>query len=290
MRYSEAKKLGQKFSDKEIVDIYNEYVSNDNITLLSVCHKNNIAQQNIRKRFKRLRLKTKPPYIVSHKPINDFFFNNIDSEIKAYLLGFFAADGHIEKRDYASGYALKISISKKDREILELYQYHIANNEVKIREDITKPTLCQITIHSKQIGEDLKRLGYDNRKTYTSYSLPNISEKFMNHFIRGYIDGDGCVYYQKLKKGANRYLDISAYNPSILDSIVLKFPKLVGKIRRTFVKNIDRIVVGNVAHFKQGATIRISDKASLQIIYHYLYNDAIYFLKRKQQNFLKAIL
>ena len=50
----------------------------------------------------------------------------------------------------------------------------------------------RIDLKSKQMFEDLQRLGVEPNKSLTC-TFPNINKDLMPHFIRGLFDGDGCV-------------------------------------------------------------------------------------------------
>ena len=132
------------------------------------------------------------------------FFTNIDSEIKAYLLGFYVADGNVnEKRK-----TFRISITKSDSEIIDLYKenisptsriYEYAPYEVKGRHGkiyIGKPKLAY-DVNSAKLVNSLVDMGYGYNKTYKHLHLPNLSDELMLAFIRGYFDGDGCVVVWK---------------------------------------------------------------------------------------------
>ena len=57
---------------------------------------------------------------------NENYFNNIDCDLKAYLLGFFLADGCITMNSGCkNSYKLSINISEIDKNIVELYQQTI---------------------------------------------------------------------------------------------------------------------------------------------------------------------
>jgi hypothetical protein len=53
---------------------------------------------------------------------------------------------------------------------------------------------CSVTISCKQICDDL-RLRYGIRPRKTSHELipSDLPAEFLPHFIRGYMDGDGCI-------------------------------------------------------------------------------------------------
>ena len=121
-----------------------------------------------------------------YKNMNDNYFKKIDSNFKAYLLGWIGSDGHISK----SGTVLQIH--EKDKEIL-----------VKLRDGFCKDLPIHyykekeqvaLIISSKTISDDLCELFSINPgKKSAPIQFPNIEEQYYLPFIRGYFDGDGCV-------------------------------------------------------------------------------------------------
>src|SRR6185369_5006151 len=54
----------------------------------------------------------------------------------------------------------------------------------------------RIRILSKQIVQDLAQYGIINNKTY-NLDYIKISKEFENSLVRGWFDGDGCIYKGK---------------------------------------------------------------------------------------------
>jgi len=52
---------------------------------------------------------------------------------------------------------------------------------------------AQIRITSKEMVSDLIKHGCFPNKTFT-LRFPNINQKLIHHFMRGYFDGDGSIY------------------------------------------------------------------------------------------------
>lgn len=50
---------------------------------------------------------------------------------------------------------------------------------------------------------DLLKLGLYPNKSLT-VKFPDIPQKFINHFVRGYFDGDGCIYFEKAMSYSGR--------------------------------------------------------------------------------------
>ena len=88
---------------------------------------------------------------------------------------------------------VRISISLRDEEILEKLKNVLRTNKPLLYyTKNTKKYVC-LEISSNKIVKDLNNLGLYERKTYGN----TIDDKYMSSFIRGYIDGDGCIRPQK---------------------------------------------------------------------------------------------
>ena len=126
---------------------------------------------------------------------NPNYFENINTEEKAYFLGFIAADGCIYDPKDSRQTIIRIGISKTDKEILEKFQKELGTNKPITEIVRNNKEYSSLEISSQIIGDDLKELGLTPRKTYkkTWVELDNIF--LQNAFIRGYFDGDGgnCV-------------------------------------------------------------------------------------------------
>lgn len=68
---------------------------------------------------KRLPVKSCGCLLHSRLTTNYNFFEKIDTEEKAYIVGFLAADGCITSDDAKSSYQIKIVVQRRDRDILE---------------------------------------------------------------------------------------------------------------------------------------------------------------------------
>lgn len=128
------------------------------------------------------------------------FFKKIKTEIQAYLLGFYAADGSInEKRK-----TFRIGIKETDKEIIDLYRKWISPNAYerirkahyttgRNKQVIYANDAVFFDIASTELCSDLIQQGYGYNKSYLELHLPAISNDLIPHFIRGYFDGDGSI-------------------------------------------------------------------------------------------------
>lgn len=130
---------------------------------------------------------------------NENFFSNINTEEKAYVIGFFLADGSY----IVNGIKFDQAISNKN--ILEYIKKVMnAEQEIKIykgrlvndpycegRTYISQP-MCRLSLNRSKLKEDLIKIGIQENKTYNFDTL-NIPEEYWNDFMRGYLDGDGSI-------------------------------------------------------------------------------------------------
>lgn len=129
--------------------------------------------------------------------IKSDFFETINSEEKAYFLGLLYADGNLSKR----GYGITISLQYQDVGILNKLSNIIYGFE-KIRIDsvdslqndgtILKRQYAVFNIYSKKMHKDLQNQGCPPDKAFI-IKFPEINDDLVRHFIRGIVDGDGCI-------------------------------------------------------------------------------------------------
>jgi len=138
-------------------------------------------------------------------PIQENYFEIIDTEDKAYFLGFIGADGCINDK-----HALSIHLQKDDQIILKQF-LHYTNSQHTIKFGKTKNTTssfpdffewAMIYISRKNFVQHLLQLNITPRKSLTLIPPPenSIPNHLMHHFIRGYFDGDGGAYFNSNSK------------------------------------------------------------------------------------------
>ena len=120
--------------------------------------------------------------------IDETFFDVIDTEEKAYFLGFLYADGcNATNRN-----AVILSLKEDDRDILEKLNSLLQPQKPLGRTKYGQNTLM---ISNKHISQRLIELGCHRAKTYSLVfpSEKQVPKYLVRHFVRGYFDGDGWV-------------------------------------------------------------------------------------------------
>ena len=166
-----------------------EYYNNKNSFL---CEKYNCCNETLIKFLKKnnIECKWKTQYTE-----NEDFFHIINSEEKAYYLGFICADGSIKNNK------LSITLNTKDIDILLNLKNLLKTTapvSQRIYSDKRNGTIIHTTniqIYSKKIVDDLSTLGVNKNKS-NMLRLPKINDELIRHFLRGLFDGDGHISKQ----------------------------------------------------------------------------------------------
>lgn len=122
--------------------------------------------------------------------VNDNYFK-VQSHNMAYILGFLASDGGVSKNTNH----FSLEIQKSDEEIL----YKI-KDEIKYEGPVSHytnnsgHTYSRLRICSQIMKQDLAHYGIIPRKTFTLTPPVFLNEEYFISYIRGYFDGDGCIY------------------------------------------------------------------------------------------------
>jgi hypothetical protein len=121
--------------------------------------------------------------------VNEVFFKEIDTEEKAYWLGYIMADGCVHVGD---GY--RFSMTSIDKKHLELFVKTVAytGEAVRVKSDNKNP-IYTVNISNKRFVCSLIRQGVIPRKTFLLTYPHGIKKDLERHFVRGYLDGDGYI-------------------------------------------------------------------------------------------------
>jgi len=182
------------FSDQEILNIILLY--NDGISSRELGIKYNTTHGVIIKLLESRRV-----YIRSNKDFKRLynfdrnFLDIINTQEKAYFLGFLYADGCFSEQDNR----ILIDLNIKDEEILNKFSkllnsnYPLMHVDKKLNGKIFKS--CVFHVRDEYFSERCRELGVTPRKSLTlkfptEDQLPSF---LIRHFIRGYFDGDGGI-------------------------------------------------------------------------------------------------
>ena len=223
-------------------------------------------------------------FIPNKKEHRSDYFKVIDSEVKAYILGYLVADGSIEesvRKDRPSKLVrLRFGCMSEDDEIIRLIQREIApNNNLRYyqpKAQNRKPTTI-LQICDKELVNDLRTLyNIQPRKTYdANFEFPNIPQIYERDFIRGFIDGDGSI--------GDRHFSMICNSSKFAEQIKDRFLEVVPELKWVIYKENRKLTPYWSLHFSYSMKVR-------KPIFNYLYKDATVFLKRKRDKALNTVL
>lgn len=248
---------------EEIIDIIEkrkegikeiEIISHYNISRRQ--YSNILKLNNINKKHKNIKYN-----------FNEDYFETIDTEDKAYFLGFIVADGCVSTLSNA------IQITQKEPDILYLFKKYI-NYEGNLFKRSNRDCF-DIKVSSHKMKKDLSNIGILPNKTMV-IKYPIIPENLENHFMRGVFDGDGCISIHKDKRDNSERGQVNICSGSIdfISTYVDKLVEYCGVKR-----NKIRCPSGTYNVIDWGG---LSD---VEKLYSWFYKDATVFLERKKKTF-----
>jgi len=278
--------VSEKTAERRIKELGIKHMLSENIQMMiDIC--NNMPSMDIAKKYEcslvnvnafARRHNLSGRYNYNHKNYRDpEYFSSIDTEEKAYILGFIAADGHVSDKE------IIISISKKDTDILEKIRNSIGiNKDIKFYTGSSfnpdkKSEFAKFSFGTKEMISNLRDLGFGKDKTL-NFRMPQINNSLLRHFIRGYVDGDG--YFGK-------YLHNDGYYRSSMGicgtkEFLLDLMKIFNSMGFSVFKKLNkRFNTENCCY-----TLMICGNNNVLNVLNYLYSDSKIYLDRKYKNFL----
>lgn len=196
---------------------------------------------------------------------NTTFFETIDTEEKAYWLGFIFADGSVA---VSPSCRLCIELNQVDVNHLEKFKKSIESNHLlKYRKN---RNTVSVSICGKKIVEDLMKYGCIPNKTNLGFiDEDKIPHDLISHFLRGYLDGDGFI-------DSKRYRIV----------YTIKLLNIAESIQKLFsIFNIESKIVKEKHYYR----LNIETKENYYNALSFLYENANIFLDRKYETYKQRI-
>jgi hypothetical protein len=191
--------------------------------------------------------------------------SDIDTEEKAYLLGILGADGCIKQS--GKYYSLAFGLTYKDRKHVRRVA-DIISKGINVHDQYYSSNRNPMTyfyIMNKDLCDNLIKHGVVPRKSKTLRPPSKLPPEFIHHYVRGYFDGDGSIFYSN----ESRICCNCVGTEWVLDYINYNF--------KAFYKNKT-----NVTQSGQGSLyhLKFSGKSAIAFM-NWIYKDATILLDRK---------
>ena len=268
--------MAQKFEKDKDEKIINMYLNK--MSSCKIAKEMNISPSSVINVLKRNGIDSRSNKENSRKfTLDDNYFEAIDSESKAYWLGFMYADGYIDK---ANNFGMSLAIIDKNH--LEKFKKDINSTyEIKqyVSSGFSNSLYVRLLMKSEKAINDLIDKGCYKNKTNILTEPKNVPEEYIKDFIRGYFDGDGCFTYSidnvktEHYRAAVKILGTEAF----LDFI------------KVFIEENTSIKIGNYSTRKEGQIVKCLEfggNLQVQEFMNLIYKDANIFLERKNTKYL----
>jgi len=276
-----------KFTDEQIIKIYNEDYIGKHMGGPALGKKYNCNHYYFYEAFKRLKLNIRNNQDKNRKYYcNSDYFETIDTEEKAYWLGFLYADGYISNPKKNNNIKrVGISIQERDFQHLEKFRKAISSDipihhyEVKQGYHIGSK-YCRIIISDNKMAEDLIFHGCIEHKSNIIGVPIGIPKDLERHFIRGFMDGNGSISINNSKYGLSYKIRFTSTD-NVLKWIMnhlIKY-KIIDKEYPLYKRKPTHIV----SSFEFGGN-NLAKK-----YLDYIYEDATIWLDRKHDRYIELL-
>ena len=220
----------------------------------------NCHSQTIYSTAKRLGVVLPRSDMRRYKP-NDHYFKTWSNEM-AYVLGLLAADGHVAVTKTGQ-HIVMINLKESDKELVERIKKFVDySGPIYSQRKSNGETQAVLTMTSKEMVNDLRVLGLGQNKTHSLVWPNSIYDEFVPHFVRGYFDGDGCIFYEN-----------SANKDNLLTVNIIGTPSFID-----YLKNQYHIMSGNAHGYiaKKGVvnSMVINGKFAARSFLDWIYKDS----------------
>ncbi len=204
--------------------------------------------------------------------LNPHVFDVIDNEAAAYFLGFIYADGHVTKNS-----TLSVSLQAADKNQLIMLRDFLQSDSriADVPAYDTRPyPQCRLDVSDNHMADKLREWGITVGRLNSQAVIDSIPEHLYAHWLRGAMDGDGCVYMSK----ADLVIYFMAQEPVLVHT------------RAMLAKHAG--CNPNLAIFQHGKSpiyyIRYYGNRAASAVGAYLYKDATIFMERKHRIYKNA--
>lgn len=171
------------------------------------------------------------------KAVNENVFEKINTEEKAYWLGFMYADGCVNR----TSNRIELSLKEEDyNHIVKFKTFLESEHTIGKKSKTIKDKIYisyRLGITSEKLKNDLIKHGCIPNKTKV-LTFPNLNKKLIKHFIRGYLDGDGCITSQKTSKLSLEILGTQDFLRAILNHYNFPKDKYIYSFKHTDIKRL----------------------------------------------------
>lgn len=250
----------------EIVDFYKRKP----ITIRETSEKFKYSIPTIIKVLNKFKVKRYSKIQLFSPELKENYFEDINTEYKAYFLGLIITDGCLLKKEKGQN-LVNLTLQEKDKYIIEALLKDICSNKIPTPDG---RGCYSVNIISNKMVSDLEKYGLKENKSLSTIFPTNIPNNLYSHLIRGIFDGDGSFsfYVRKDRKSHTKAIRLCQGNKKFLEDIIIYLYEN---------KNIEKINLFREKDNLWSFAYRKND--SMMKLISFLYDDASIFIKRKKE-------
>lgn len=281
-----SRKLFSFEQEQEIINLYiNEKKTSREIGRIFYCDKNAILDSLRRNNIERRR-----GSIAQQKySVNESYFDDITTHEQAYILGLILADGSNKNNPAKPNYGtIYIGLQEEDKHILLQCSSLIQNTRPLILDDKSKQNIkwkkqYRLVIFSKHMSDVLaNKWGCTSNKSYSLTFPDQLNPEFYNSFIRGFFDGDGCLYVPTHLRHTLFWFELVGTE------------MILNTIKNIFENHLNLYI--SPSGFKQARNahttikrLRVTGRDNLITLLNWMYKDSNIHMDRKYIEYLKLL-
>lgn len=195
--------------------------------------------------------------------LNESYFDIIDSQVKAYLLGLIAADGCVTKTNY-------FAFESIDKELTYLLSSELQySGTIRIVKPQGYTSHYRINFSSQRLASALCSYGIVTGRMFSGiYYFPEL--EYLASYVLGYFDGDGCAYVNEGRSGG-------------LVCIVGSF-EFTCELAKRLGMGVVQEHISKKAYYW-----RICSRKNIEAFYNFVYREVNLGLQRKRQKIEKIL-
>jgi hypothetical protein len=211
-------------------------------------------------------------------PCDHTFFDVIDTEEKAYWLGFLYADGCITRDK-----VLTVTLVESDHLLLRRLSAVLCMGVDRTRSYArsgNSQSIGQLNVTSRPLFRSLTSHGCVPRKTkiLTFPTNDHVPTYLTHHFVRGYFDGDGSISPHSRSKS---YKGVT--------TTIVSTMAFCNALQSWLTEHSIYSRIYTFKHTQAAVALHINRVASTPLFYHLLYDNAHIWLPRKRERFIRHL-
>lgn len=266
-------KITKEFQEKVI-----SYYKSSPMTISSVCEQFNICLPTAIKILKGVTKHSKTS--IYNPQLNERFFDDVDTERKAYWVGLIIADGNVYNPVNSAHHGQKwVSITLQDGDVYLLNEFKKDTGvSTKISSDGRGSSY--VAIRSTHMADALLKYGITERKSFDTHFPFSVDKTLYRHLIRGIIDGDGSIqaFSNKSQNGKIKFLhSISCCGThNLMKEMVDVIDECIKLSHKPAVYDYKNRTLSE---------FRISSIEDMNKLGEWIYTDATIYMERKKYHF-----